>query len=449
MISGLLRHLLESTAFALVIALLVFWWKDTRAAVRYRLWLLATLKFAVPTQLLFALGRWTHRTWIPERWLPIRLWPLLDANPLLPSSSWGTPVPDQAWRMVLVFLWIVGTLLCFGAWLVRLRRARQTTNAPEFVIPIVWQLQRQMNLRRSVQIRSVMPEGDLALTGIWSPVLLLPQGLCESLTRNELEAVLRHELMHARRWDNLAAVLVHSVVCCFWFHPALWWIERRLSEERELACDEAVIDYGSSAREYVTGILKVCRFHFADLQPGTCGMAGLGLEKRKEWIMSYKSGHPASFGSKIAVTLLSAAMTFMPMIIGFWQTSALYGYAGREGDQLEPPLHKAVSCIADSKSYPEGTTIEREGVQQLCVESFGKPMWVRTTAEMRERSRAVIVLPKPPAILCEPQASTSAKFCACQNGSYSPGAIVSSARGRLTCAAGSSRPSTRQELGLK
>ena len=63
-----------------------------------------------------------------------------------------------------------------------------------------------------------------------------------------MEAILAHELMHVRRHDNLTAALHMLVEAVFWFHPLVWWMERRMVEERERACDEAVIRWGASQK---------------------------------------------------------------------------------------------------------------------------------------------------------------------------------------------------------
>ena len=54
----------------------------------------------------------------------------------------------------------------------------------------------------------------------------------------DFDAGVSHELCHVRQRDSLGAALHMVVETSFWFHPLVWWIERRLVEERERACDE-------------------------------------------------------------------------------------------------------------------------------------------------------------------------------------------------------------------
>jgi bla regulator protein blaR1 len=85
---------------------------------------------------------------------------------------------------------------------------------------------------------------------------LLPEGIFDRLTPTQLEAVIAHELCHVRHRDNLIAAIHMFVETAFWFHPLVWWIGKRMVEERERACDEEVLRLGSEPRVYAEGILK-------------------------------------------------------------------------------------------------------------------------------------------------------------------------------------------------
>jgi bla regulator protein BlaR1 len=77
--------------------------------------------------------------------------------------------------------------------------------------------------------------------GFLRPHVSLPQGIDRLLSKQELHAVLIHELTHAKRRDNLIR-LIHEVgLCALWFHPLAWITGSRLALYRELSCDESVI----------------------------------------------------------------------------------------------------------------------------------------------------------------------------------------------------------------
>ncbi len=95
------------------------------------------------------------------------------------------------------------------------------------------------------------------MLGFAHPAVLLPSEMDKETTDGEVEHVLRHELAHVDRWDdwgNLAQQLIEGALH---FHPAIWWISRQLSLEREIACDDHAIEAGGSPRAYALTLANV------------------------------------------------------------------------------------------------------------------------------------------------------------------------------------------------
>ena len=80
-----------------------------------------------------------------------------------------------------------------------------------------------------------------AVWGVLSPRILLPIGIDRLLNQQELNAVLLHEVAHAKRRDNLIRLLYEVALCALWFHPLIWLAGMRMALYRELSCDESVI----------------------------------------------------------------------------------------------------------------------------------------------------------------------------------------------------------------
>jgi beta-lactamase regulating signal transducer with metallopeptidase domain len=95
--------------------------------------------------------------------------------------------------------------------------------------------------------------------GLVSPAVILPTWILQELSRQELNQILLHELAHLRRWDDWTNLAQKLVKALFFFHPAVWWIERQVSLEREMACDDAVVAETSSPRAYAE-----CLAHLAE-----------------------------------------------------------------------------------------------------------------------------------------------------------------------------------------
>ncbi|MCP5521996.1 MAG: hypothetical protein H7A46_10665 [Verrucomicrobiales bacterium] len=92
--------------------------------------------------------------------------------------------------------------------------------------------------------------GTPLAAGFLNPAILLPPGFCPEGDGARLDPVLRHELAHINRrdtWWNLMQQLVRAV---FFYHPSVWWLSRRLTVDREIACDDHVLAATSAPREY-------------------------------------------------------------------------------------------------------------------------------------------------------------------------------------------------------
>jgi hypothetical protein len=72
-----------------------------------------------------------------------------------------------------------------------------------------------------------------------------------------LKVVLLHELAHLRRWDDWTNLIQKIARAIFFFHPVVWWIEGRLSLEREMACDDTVLSHTGDARAYAECLVSL------------------------------------------------------------------------------------------------------------------------------------------------------------------------------------------------
>jgi beta-lactamase regulating signal transducer with metallopeptidase domain len=102
--------------------------------------------------------------------------------------------------------------------------------------------------------------------GFRKPAVILPAWMVESTPAEELKYILLHELAHLRRrddWTNLAQKILKALL---FFLPSVWWIERRLSLDREMACDDAVLVQSGTPAGYAECLAHVAERSFVRRQ---------------------------------------------------------------------------------------------------------------------------------------------------------------------------------------
>ncbi|WP_339911355.1 M56 family metallopeptidase, partial [Symmachiella dynata] len=117
-------------------------------------------------------------------------------------------------------------------------RVRQTTPVNDAARAAFERVCHRMGLKRPVELLQSALVSVPTVIGCLRPVILLPASSLMGLDTRELEAILAHELAHVRRHDNLVNILQSIVEILLFFHPAVWWLSRRIRIERENCCDD-------------------------------------------------------------------------------------------------------------------------------------------------------------------------------------------------------------------
>ncbi len=300
-LSPLLNHLWQSSLFAVVAGILTVLLRKNRAAVRYGLWLAASVKFLIPFSWLVAIGsrvEWRAAPAMAASGFSIAMEQILVPQAFAVAASSSVSVAAST-RIVLssllVIVWALGAAAVLRSWWRQWR-------------PIRAALSRATPLHLSFDLQSfganvdVMSSSDLlepGVAGIVRPVLLLPEGIADRMPAPELNAILTHECCHLRRRDNLAAAIHMLVEAIYWFLPVVRWIGARMVHERERACDEAVVRAGHAPEVYAQAILDVCEFYATSPLPCVSGVTGSDLERRIEAIMSNHTGRPLNVWKKL------------------------------------------------------------------------------------------------------------------------------------------------------
>jgi beta-lactamase regulating signal transducer with metallopeptidase domain len=161
-----------------------------------------------------------------------------------------------------------------------------------------------------VDVRLLKSYPGPVAAGIWSPVIFVPAEW-EQWSPETREAVLAHEMKHHQRRDPLWRAIGAVACTLHWCNPLVWWMSRRLADQCEFACDEAVVADGFRADRYANVLCDLAAS--AKAPATTLAMAHQGgLEARVRRMMT-----KVPRGSRVMLVLLIlfTALTAIGLVI--------------------------------------------------------------------------------------------------------------------------------------
>jgi bla regulator protein BlaR1 len=346
------NHLWQSTLFAVAAALLTLALRRNSARVRYALWLAASYKFLIPFSWLVSFGHLLEWRSAPPLVPPAiaTVMNVVGAPVFLmpPASVGATPQHSSLLPAAIWCIWACGFLVLTAGW------ARQW-----------WQIRRmvkrgtRLDLGLAIPVVSVSSQLEPGVFGISRPVLLLPERIGKRLAPEQLRAVIAHELFHVRRRDNLAAAIHMLVEALFWFHPLVWWLDRRIVDERERSCDEQVLRMGGDPAVYVETILTVCKSYVAAPRACMSGISGADLKRRVVRIMSRDLTDKLTLARRAMLWAVGTAAVAGPLALGV-MNAPLLGAQNATVDWEKAAGGKMkfeVASVKENNSPPSADTV--------------------------------------------------------------------------------------------
>jgi bla regulator protein blaR1 len=145
-----------------------------------------------------------------------------------------------------VELWFVGVLLfslrtAGGFFLVARLRRRDSKPMSSHLLALCREMQNRLGITRAIRYCESLHLDAPAVVGWFRPVVLLPISALTGLTELQLRAVIAHELAHIRRLDAFFNLFQVAAETLLFYHPAIWWLSKRIRAERENCCDDVAL----------------------------------------------------------------------------------------------------------------------------------------------------------------------------------------------------------------
>jgi beta-lactamase regulating signal transducer with metallopeptidase domain len=312
----------------------------------------------------------------------------------------GAIVLSGTWALYLFAAWgaVAGVLLLrlgVGFWRVHQIRRNCSDVDLSRLDPAISGIVRDFAAHRRVKL---CVSGDVAIPaaiGFFRPAIVFPAWLLPQLSPEEIKVILLHELAHLRRrddWTNLAQKIVKAA---FFFHPAVWWIENRLTLEREMACDDLVLAQTASPKVYASSLISfaeklqnaraltlaqalVSRIHHMSLR-----VTQILDAKRPSRTGRWKPVLGASAG---LLALVLGAAPYAPRLVAF-QNQALQNQSQivEMTRQATPTVTQRSSLAPQARAIPAAFHIRNAGVPaQLKATPRRKPAVMRASAVQQD-----------------------------------------------------------------
>jgi beta-lactamase regulating signal transducer with metallopeptidase domain len=175
------------------------------------------------------------------------------------GAARGRSLNIDPWLPAFVLAWVCGVVIlslrvmCGWLWVQRMT-SHGVTPASPFWEQLAVRLSRRLHITRRVRLLESTVVDVPTVIGWMKPVVLLPASALAGLSPHQLEAILAHELAHIRRHDYLVNLLQTLVETLLFYHPAVWWLSRRIRAERENCCDDLAVSLSGDAYTYAKAL---------------------------------------------------------------------------------------------------------------------------------------------------------------------------------------------------
>ncbi len=232
-------------------------------------------------------------------------------------------------------LWLAGVCLlalrvAFGLLFLERLRRRNLTALPAAFVERCRMLQQRLGISRVVKYCECRLVSVPAVMGMFRPVVLLPMRALTGLSPIQLEAVIAHELGHIKRFDiavNFFQVLAETL---FFFHPAVWWLNKRIRADREICCDDLAIAACGERAGYARALATMEGWRAApDLAMAATG-GSVAARVARLLGVSERNAATRPAGVLTATLVLTAALSAGAISLGLVEPAEARNYFGAE-----------------------------------------------------------------------------------------------------------------------
>lgn len=280
--------------------------------------------------------------------------PVVDPLLSVPEVWWTST--DTA--MAIWALWSAVWAVCVARALSGVRRTRRACGP--FPSSIEGSLRTWSRVARQGRRARLVVSDDVrvaaVLGGGWPFIAVAPR-LIEQLSAGDLDRIVVHEWAHVQRRDDIAAAIQLAVRVVAGWHPAVWWLDRRLRVECEMACDEMAVRLTGSAKSYAACLVKLADMPSVrrDLLAAPGVISSPALAHRIRRILSHRTEAVSAAWSRYASAASASLLVALGVAVGMVPIVET-AIEPRAASQRSGVSDVAVSAAISQPVAPQGPT---------------------------------------------------------------------------------------------
>ncbi len=217
----------------------------------------------------------------------------------------------------IVTVWLLGVFALsvwhLGGWrqLQRLKR-RMVRQVDASLHSRLRELAELLGVRRAVKLVESALVQVPTVVGWLKPVILLPASALTGLSSEQLQAILAHELAHIRRHDYLVNILQTVIEILGFYHPAVWWISRKIRAERENCCDDLAVKVTGGQVHYARALTSMEEIRCCQPQLAVAATGGSLLRRIRRLVTKDSTAETRTGWAPSLITLLLILALVIP-----------------------------------------------------------------------------------------------------------------------------------------
>src|SRR6266404_2056985 len=232
---------------------------------------------------------------------------------------------------IFVELWFIGVMLfslrtAGGFFVIARLRRRESKPMNPGLLALCREMQRRLGISRAIRYCESRHLDAPAVVGWFRPVVLLPLSARTGLSELQLRAVIAHELAHIRRLDAFFNLFQVAAETLLFYHPAVWWLSKRIRAERENCCDDVALSVCGNPAEYARALALMEEWRVAPSFAMAANRGPLASRVARLLGLTEKGSSLRNAGVAFGVLCLAAALLAGNALFGLVRTASAHSF---------------------------------------------------------------------------------------------------------------------------